>query len=146
MFFRRTRFRNLGPYFRPMGQRWNIQYFQDESGHSPFLEWSQKELGEEAREWLHEIIHRRLVIKGPDLSRTKWLSIIHYDLYQLRIIKNEKRGRQKILLRIYLCFETDNQITLLSGYDKGADPSRERQTEEIQKALNFRDEWRARNA
>jgi hypothetical protein len=59
---------------------------------------------------------------------------------------NEKRGRQKILLRIYLCFDTDNQITLLSGYDKGADPSRKRQTDEIQKALNLRDEWRERNA
>ena len=95
---------------------------------------------------VNSIIKEKLLKLGPTLVETRWLKIIKGDLYQLRVLKHMKPSRQKVLLRIYLCFDANHQVTVLSGYDKGVDPSRERQTVEIEKASQLLNEWREHHA
>jgi hypothetical protein len=47
----------------------------------------------------------------------------------------------RLLLRIYLCFDFNQGIHILSGYDKGQDDSRERQSFEISKARQLLKKW-----
>jgi hypothetical protein len=132
-------------YFPSVSKRWKIQYFYDHRGISPFQEWFNFELDEEQKAFLLQVISKKLIKQGPSLIHTKWLSSIHKDLYQLRVLKNFKAGRQKILLRVYLCFNEDSEVVLLCGYDKGKNSSPEFQQKEIEKALDYLNQWREEN-
>lgn len=143
----RTNFQNgFALYFHSVAQRWKLHQFKDKLGKNHFYEWYVNELDEEKQMCVNSILNDKLLKQGPRLVETRWLKIIKGDLYQLRVLKNEKPTRQKVLLRIYLCFGTNHEVTLLSGYDKGVDPSRERQTQEIERALHLLEEWRVQNA
>jgi ribosome-binding protein aMBF1 (putative translation factor) len=48
---------------------------------------------------------------------------------------------EKILLRVFVYFHGDRVILLLSGYDKGDDPSERKQQKEIQEARKYLTEW-----
>lgn len=143
----RTDFRSgFALYFHAVAQRWKLPQFKDKSGKNHFYDWYVNELDDEKQMCVNSILNGKLLKQGPGLVETRWLKIIKGDLYQLRVLKHEKPTRQKILLRIYLCFDANHQVTVLSGYDKGADPSRERQTQEIEKASQLLEEWRTQNA
>ena len=133
-------------YFHSMSQRWKLHQFQDKSGKNHFYDWYINELDEEKQMCVNSILKEKLLKLGPTLVETRWLKIIKGDLYQLRVLKHVKSSRQKVLLRIYLCFDANHQVTVLSGYDKGVDPSRERQTVEIEKASQLLNEWREHHA
>ena len=137
--------RSFEIYFHYMAQRWKLHQFKDDSGINHFYEWYINELNEEKQKCVNVIISNKLLKLGPKLVETKWLKIIKGDLYQLRVMKQLKPSKQKILLRLYICFDANHQVTVLSGYDKGIDPSRERQTFEIEKASKLLEEWRSQN-
>ena len=51
---------------------------------------------------------------------------------------------EEILLRVFCHAYGDRIVLLLGGYDKGEDPSRKRQNEEIEEARSRLRRWKAR--
>ncbi len=123
----------------------HVMMYVDKSGRNHFEEWYLKKLDLESQGLVREAIKQQLIVRGRSLIDTLWLKSVYPDLYQLRIKKSRKPQRIKILLRIYLCFDIDNQIVLLSGYNKGIDTSRELQSHEIERARKLLNDWREGN-
>jgi hypothetical protein len=77
---------------------------------------------------------------GMNLARTHWLRPLGGGLYELRIrhdrieVAPGRWKRARILLRVFVAFGPGRTCTLLSGYDKGEDPSPRRQQKEIARA------------
>jgi hypothetical protein len=120
----------------------DVMMYVSKEGRNYFADWYLFELDKELQALVREAITRQLIIRGRSLVDTLWLKPVYQDLFQLRIRKSRKPQRIRILLRIYLCFDENNEIVLLSGYNKGIDTSRETQSVEIDKARNLLNEWR----
>ena len=102
--------------------------FVTKEGRNHFADWYLFELDSELQSLVREAITRQLITRGKGLIDTLWLKPVYQDLFQLRIRKSRKPQRIRILLRIYLCFDGNDEIVLLSGYNKGVDTSRETQS------------------
>jgi hypothetical protein len=123
----------------------DVLIYVDKFGHNYFEEWYQTKLDIESQELVRQAIKQQLIVRGRNLIDTLWLKSVYPDLFQLRIRKSRKPQRIKILLRIYLCFDDNNQIVLLSGYNKGIDTSRNVQSNEIERARRLLNDWREGN-
>lgn len=123
----------------------DVMTYVNISGNSPFRNWYSHELDFDMQALVREAITNQLVARGRSLEDTLWLKSVYPDLYQLRIKKSLKPSRVRILLRIYLCFEDNDEIVLLSGYNKGINTSREIQSGEIERAINLLNDWRNGN-
>ncbi len=123
----------------------DVMTYVNISGNSPFRNWYSHELDLDMQALVREAITNQLVARGRSLEDTLWLKSVYPDLYQLRIKKSLKPSRVRILLRIYLCFEDNDEIVLLSGYNKGINTSREIQSGEIERAINLLNDWRNGN-
>lgn len=123
----------------------DVLIYVDKFGHNYFEEWYQTKLDIESQELVRQAIKQQLIVRGRNLIDTLWLKSVYPDLFQLRIRKSRKPQRIKILLRIYLCFDDNNQIVLLSGYNKGIDTSRIVQSNEIERARRLLNDWREGN-
>ena len=123
----------------------DIMIYVDKFGHNYFEEWYINKLDTESQDLVRQAISQQLIVRGRNLIDTLWLKSVYPDLFQLRIKKSRKPQRIKILLRIYLCFDEDNQIVLLSGYNKGIDTSRLVQSNEIERARGLLNDWRKGN-
>ena len=143
-----------------MAQReWNLEVFATDSGIEPFSVFAD-EL--EDFEWvaLDAALRAVLAVRGLDLVRTEWLKSLGQGLHEFRIrhdadeIANmfeggprvERGPRRVILLRVFVHFHGDRVILLLSGYDKGDDPSERRQQREIADARRHLTAWRQQEA
>lgn len=94
-----------------------------------------------------------------ELVRTEWLKPLGEGLHEFRVrhdaseITNMFSGEdaddaanaisppRAILLRVFVHFYGDRVILLLSGYDKGGDPSDKRQQREIARARKCLTAW-----
>ena len=123
----------------------DVMIYVDKFGHNYFEEWYIHKLDTESQDLVRQAISQQLIVRGRNLIDTLWLKSVYPDLFQLRIKKSRKPQRIKILLRIYLCFDEDNQIVLLSGYNKGIDTSRLVQSSEIERARGLLNDWRKGN-
>ncbi len=123
----------------------DVLIYVDKFGKNYFEEWYLTKLDIESQELVRQAIKQQLLVRGRNLIDTLWLKSVYPDLFQLRIRKSRKPQRIKILLRIYLCFDDDNQIVLLSGYNKGIDTSRAVQSNEIERARRLLNDWREGN-
>ncbi len=123
----------------------DVLIYVDKFGKNYFEEWYLTKLDIESQELVRQAIKQQLLVRGRKLIDTLWLKSVYPDLFQLRIRKSRKPQRIKILLRIYLCFDDDNQIVLLSGYNKGIDTSRVVQSNEIERARRLLNDWREGN-
>ena len=123
----------------------DVLIYVDKFGKNYFEEWYLTKLDIESQELVRQAIKQQLLVRGRNLIDTLWLKSVYPDLFQLRIRKSRKPQRIKILLRIYLCFDDDNQIVLLSGYNKGIDTSRVVQSNEIERARRLLNAWREGN-
>ncbi|HKR72059.1 MAG TPA: hypothetical protein VJT16_24720 [Streptosporangiaceae bacterium] len=126
----------------------DIQFYEDETGSEPCREWIDK-LGNIEREAILTAIELVLAERGTDVCQTEFGKNLGQGLYEFRLrwtaeeVKS-KVGRvsdaaaeksAKILLRVFFCTGPGRKIILLlSGYDKGKDPSGRRQQREIVKA------------
>jgi len=123
----------------------DVMMFVTKEGRNHFADWYLFELDSELQSPVREAITRQLITRGKGLIDTLWLKPVYQDLFQLRIRKSRKPQRIRILLRIYLCFDGNDEIVLLSGYNKGVDTSRETQSIEIDRARKLLNEWRQGN-
>jgi len=140
-------------------REWNLEVFATDTGIEPFSAFVD-EL--EDFEWaaLDAALRAVLAVRGLHLVRTEWLKSLGQGLHEFRIrhdageIANmfqggprEARGpRHVILLRVFVHFHGDRVILLLSGYDKGDDPSERRQQREIADARQHLTAWRQQEA
>lgn len=140
-------------------QKWTLEVFATESGGEPFTAFAE---GLEDFEWttLDAALRTILVVRGLELVRTEWLKPLGQGLHEFRIrhdadeISNmfgttrgqERKSRRRILLRVFVHFHGNRVVLLLSGYDKGADPSERRQQREIADARRNLTAWQQQEA
>jgi putative component of toxin-antitoxin plasmid stabilization module len=131
--------------------------YDTEQGRQPFTDWIEK-LPETKFVALDAALRLVLAKRGLDLARTEWLKALGEGLHEFRIRHDSdeirrmfgdeegsgKRGRERILLRVFVHFHGSKIVLLLGGYDKGKDPSDRRQRREIAQARKRLADWRRR--
>lgn len=137
---------------------WSVDVFIADDGTEPFTTFAD---GLDDFTWaaLDAAIKHVLAVRGLDLVRTEWLKPLGEGLHEFRIrhdaveianmfggpdadeAANAVSPPRAILLRVFVHFYGDRVILLLSGYDKGADPSEKRQQREITRARKCLTAW-----
>lgn len=138
------------------GGPWRLEVYETEDGRQPFTAWAEK-LSETKFVSLDAALRLVLARRGLDLVRTEWLKPLGGGLHEFRVRHDEDeirrmfaghegrvRPRERILLRVFVHFHGSRIVLLLSGYDKGKDPSDRRQQREIARARKHLDDWRRR--
>ena len=124
-----------------MGQRWKMVIYEDATGCSPYADWVRNSLTPVQLVSLDDVLNEYLYKFGNSNEKAKWLKDLSFGLYQLRVQKKDQFGRKQVLLRIYLHFYGNREILFLSCYDKGLNPSQERQQSEIEFARQLLKKW-----
>lgn len=89
-----------------------------------------------------------LVHSGIDICDSEWGKPLGRGLYEFRVRRvlagtnSQPVGTQGVVLRVFCAFYGSHQVALLSGYDKGRDPSSKRQEREIAKARKLLANWK----
>ena len=133
-----------------MPEPYAIEFWEDEQGQKPVLEWIRGELTREQRAALGKAMQHVLGTMGIGVCGTQFGKQLGDGLCEFRLRYNlaELRHRfegtvapadapdspEEILLRVFFHAYGDKIVLLLHGYDKGADPSKRRQQREIAEA------------
>lgn len=133
---------------------WQIEFYEDKNGKCPVLIWMEN-LSDEKFAAVERANKNILAAQGIHLVSSSWLKALGDGLYEFRIkhnaseiegmykAKNKKPPRYKssILIREFVAFEKGKIIILLGAYDKGRDPSKKTQQNQIQKARKRLKDW-----
>ena len=138
---------------------WTPEVFVDDNGYEPFTSFIES-VPDFTFVALDAAIRLVLSVRGLELARTQWLKALGDGLYQFRVRHDaEEIARMfgddealavatgvsrpgPVLLRVFVHFHGDKVILLLSGYDKGDDPSKKRQEREIAAARKYLRVWK----
>ena len=123
---------------------WTLEFFEEDSGRQPVREWLQS-LDSGKRSAAIAALEVYLGGMGIAVCGTEHGKQLGKGLFEFRIrhdegvIRGKSGGQSKsasteVLLRIFCHAYGDRIILLVGGYDKGEDPSKRRQTREIEKA------------
>ena len=133
---------------------WAVEVFTADDGSEPCTTFAE-ELDDFTWVALDAAITQVLAVRGVELVRTEWLKPLGEGLHEFRVrhdaseITNMFGGEgadeaanaisppRAILLRVFVHFHGDRVILLLSGYDKGVEPSDKRQQREISRARKY---------
>lgn len=119
---------------------WSVDVFAGDDGVEPYTTFAE---GLDDFTWaaLDAAITHVLAVRGLDLVRTEWLKPLREGLHEFRVrhdaaeitnmfcgpdadeAANAVSPPRPILLRVFVHFYGRRVILLLSGYDKGDDPS-----------------------
>jgi putative component of toxin-antitoxin plasmid stabilization module len=135
-------------------EAWSVELYQDADGRSPYEVFIDG-LDDATFAALDAAVEHVLTRHGMDLCRTEWMKPLGEGLFEFRIrhdsaeinarFANETSvsmpARIPILLRVFCHFYGSQVVLLLSGYDKGSDPSSKRQQKEITKARRHLTAW-----
>jgi hypothetical protein len=136
---------------------WAIEFYADEDGRKPVLDWIRQDLSPTKRRALGTAMRRVLQTVGPGVQRSGWGRRISKGIFEFRLRMNgknvinleaeihgiseaEARRRfsldpsEDLLLRVFCTTRENRIVLLLAGYDKGEDPSGKRQQSEIAEA------------
>ena len=89
-----------------------------------------------------------LLHSAIDICDSEWGKPLGRGLYEFRVRRvfaggsPQSGATQRVLLRVFCAFYGSHQVALLSGYDKGRDPSSKRQEREIAKARKLLANWK----
>jgi phage-related protein len=136
---------------------WQIEFYEDKNGKRPVLTWLET-LSDEKFAAVEKANQNILAVQGIHLASSSWLKALGDGLYEFRIrhsasdiegmykAKNRKppRSKNSILIREFITFEKGKIIILLGAYDKGKDPSKKTQQEQIAKAQKRLNDWKRR--
>ena len=140
-------------------RRFHIEFWEDERGAKPVLDWIRHDLTAEQRAALGTGMRHTLQVLGVGVCATQFGKQLgeglcefrlRYDLAELlhrfegRGPEPRSRGSGEVLLRVFFHAHGDRVVLLLHGYDKGADPSARRQQREIAEARRRLRAFRAR--
>jgi hypothetical protein len=126
---------------------WDIEFYADERGSEPCLEWM-RGLSRQKRVALETAIELVLARRGLDVVETEFGKALGGGLYEFRlrwpaeevaskvgaVLAEPAAETEAILLRLFFCTSGRKIILLLSGYDKAKSPGDRRQGKEITKA------------
>ena len=132
---------------------WTAEVYVDDAGRSPFAAWLAS-LSESKFGALDAGLRIVLLQRGIEVAGTEWLKPLGDGLWEFRVrhdataINHMFGGeapstlrREGILLRVFCHFHGTKIILLLSGYDKGRDPSDKRQQKEIARVRQSLTAW-----
>lgn len=134
---------------------YELEFYEDENGDEPVLRWITEELTRTQRFALGQAMRQQLQEKGVGVCGTAYGRQLGKGLFEFRLRREASAtalpgqraaGPARILLRVFCHAYGDKIVLLLGGYDKGADPSPRRQSEEIALARRRLAVWRRRHA
>jgi hypothetical protein len=131
-------------------QPWQIELLCLPNGQIPYLIF-RSSLNPYETELLDLCVEEILARAGINVCETNWGKALGTGLYEFRINRSintlvnhlgieppsEFKGDQTKLLRVFFTVEGQKIILLLSGYDKGKDPSRRKQQKMIEAARSL---------
>jgi putative component of toxin-antitoxin plasmid stabilization module len=136
-------------------QQWHAEVFAQDNGFEPYTHFID-ELDDFQFTALDAAIENVLAVRGIDLVSTEWLKPLGQGLHEFRVRHTEDEilhmfgageigasTKKKVLLRVFVHFHGARVVLLLSGYDKGDDPSDRRQEKAIARATQYLTEWRS---
>jgi hypothetical protein len=130
-------------------RRFHIEFWEDERGAKPVLDWLKNDLSDEQRAALGKAMQHSLQVLGVGVCATQFGKQLGGGLCEFRLRYNlaellhrfegrdpaQASGRsEEVLLRVFFHAHGDRLVLLLHGYDKGADPTGRRQQREIAEA------------
>jgi phage-related protein len=142
-----------------------IDFYEDENGRKPALNWILKELTVSQRRTVGLAMNEILQHQGIEVCEGEWGKALGSGLYEFRIrrgaseifasstspravrrraaglLARVKPSKERILLRVFFHPDGEELIILLSGYDKGRFPSKKRQNAEIATARRYLEDW-----
>lgn len=132
---------------------WTTEVYVDEMGSSPFSTWLAG-LSEAKFGALDAGLRLVLCQRGLELVGSEWLKPLGEGLWEFRVrhdataithmfggATSSTMRREGVLLRVFCHFHGNKVILLLSGYDKGRDPTGKRQQKEIARARKCLTAW-----
>lgn len=137
---------------------WELEFYEDDNGRAPCREWIERDLNNLERAALSVAFTHVLKVRGLNVCGTEWGKQLGDGLFEFRVrhtaaetasmFGNNEDGRPKqrerILLRVFCHAYGNRVVLLLSGYDKGGDPSEKRQAREIKNARKLLKDFRSR--
>jgi hypothetical protein len=124
---------------------YQLEFYQDEHGDRPVLRWIREELTRTQRAALGQAMRDVLQEKGVSVCGTEFGKALGSGLFEFRLRRSiGPKSETRILLRVFCHAYGDKVVLMLGGYDKGRDPSRRRQSEEIAVARRRLAHWRRR--
>jgi hypothetical protein len=121
----------------------SIQYLEDIKGEAPFIQWFIESLTSEEQDFIDLVFEEVLSRGGIELLGGNWLKDLGDELYQLRLRILGSDGKARILLRVFLTFISNDEILIISGYNKLGNPGSVNQRFEISRARLLLQQWRS---
>ena len=127
---------------------WHVEFYADEQGREPCREWAER-LSPTKKAAFIAAVEVVLTPQGINVASNEFGRALGGGLYELRIRQTATEIRQRVaalssgevdyppeavLLRVFFCTAGHKLILLMSGYDKGQNPSDRRQNREIENA------------
>jgi hypothetical protein len=136
-----------GPDRRVGPGAWTLEVFERGDGSVPYASFV-RTLDPYRRLVLDAAVAGFLGRQGHNVCGTEWGKALGAGLYEFRVRRSlaticqeagivapeAANADQRVLLRVFFAVEGAKIVLLLSGYDKGADPSGRRQDKEIKLA------------
>ena len=114
---------------------YEIEFYEDEDGRKPALDWI-RDLDRRKRRILGTAMAEILQAQGVGVCGTPFGKQLGNGLFEFRLRDDE------LLLRVFCHAYGTRIVLLLSGYDKGEDPTQRRQQREIAEARKRLEAWR----
>jgi len=138
----------------PPQQQWTAEVFATDEGFAPYSAFLD-DLSDTEFAALDAAVQHVLLVRGIALGNSEWLKPLGDRLHEFRVrhsaeeiahmFGDELPGTaptEPVLLRVFVHFYGNKVELLLSGYDKGKDPSEKRQQREIKAAGKALRAWK----
>lgn len=139
--------------------RFKLEFYTDEAGDQPVLRWLREELSATQRRAIGVALREILEAEGISVCRGGYGKQLGDGLFEFRLRHDageilrslgkparDEPHAERILLRVFCHAHGDRLVLLLGGYDKGSDPSKRRQQQEITVARRRLADFHRRNA
>lgn len=114
---------------------YKIEFFEDRGGRKPCLDWL-KELDTPKKRVIGTALREILQEQGSNVCASPYGKQLGGGLFEFRLREDD------LLFRVFCHAFGDQIVLLLSGYDKGEDPSKKRQNHEIAEARKRLTAWK----
>lgn len=118
--------------------RFTLEFYKEQSGRQPVLEWLRDEVSVSTRRVVGTALREILQEQGVRICGTAFGRQLGGGLFEFRVREPD------LLLRAFCHAHGDKVILLLAAYDKSEDPSAKRQQKEIELARRRLADWQQR--
>lgn len=115
---------------------YRIDFYEDRAGRKPCLDWL-RDLDPLKRRVVGTALREILQEQGSNVCASPYGKQLGGGLFEFRLREGD------LLFRVFCHAFGDQVVLLLSGYDKGEDPSKKRQDREIAEARKRLTAWKS---